>query len=225
MKRSIIILALLAALSAPSYAQETGDWPKPMTHAGDAALLFGVQGLGVFGIEGPGIAELDNPLFSNDTTNPVLHNGAVFGVGGKYFIADDIALRILLGFNSTSEGADSVLRSFSVFGLGVGAEYHFRPIYSVSPHIGASVGLAFGNFTDSASAPPHSSASTSTFSVGAFAGADWYSTNGVALGAEMGIAFSTRSGSSTVNGKKSDLSSHSGFGIHPASGVHLIVNL
>jgi opacity protein-like surface antigen len=175
--RSLAVLAIVAGMSSSAFAQETNnDIIRPITKSGSAAFLFSMNGLGTFGI---GTVSLAPGL-----------GGAGFGM--KYFIADDFALRVLLGFGSNSVGDDSTGTN-SMFGIGIGGEYHFRPLYSTSPYVGAQLGFQ-SNSETSKSGFGKSVHSTTAIGFAALAGFDWFFTRGIAVGAEYSLGIVTRSG-------------------------------
>jgi hypothetical protein len=210
--------AMLLGVAFTAQAQDAkDDYARPLTRQGSAAFILTLKGLGDFGLSGPEIAH---------TTA----SNVIYGIGTKYYVADDIALRVLLGFNSTSESvtdSDKVNTTTSALGVGVGAEYHFRPLFSTSPYIGVQVGFGSSsvttpvNRTDSTTT---TKSSHSAFSVGAIAGFDWFVTRGIAVGAEMSLGFSSMSGTHTDSGgKDTDLPSKTTIAIATRPSVHLLV--
>lgn len=137
-------------------------------------------------------------------------------LNARYFLSDDLALRLSLGVNtsSTSEdftenadgsgGAGTRETSSSNFGIGVGIQKHFAGTEKLSPYIGAGINFNTGsssedwnNFDGTSYAAGYvvkvDGASTSTFGIGVNAGADYYFVNHVYVGIEVGLGFSSSS--------------------------------
>jgi hypothetical protein len=137
--RSLAVLAVVVGFAGSSFAQDTNnDVIRPITKSGSAAFMFTLGGLGTFNLAAPSLG-------------PGL---ASAGFGMKYFLADDVALRVLLGMSMNGKtipangtGSD-VTESDNTIGLGVGVEYHFRPLYSTSPYIGGQIGFQSRSFQE-----------------------------------------------------------------------------
>jgi hypothetical protein len=210
--RSLAVLAVLVGFSSSAFAQDDANIIRPITKQGSAAFMFTINGLGTFGLGAPSF-------------NPGLDAA---GFGFKYFLADDVALRVLLGFNSKS--VDTPETSHTMFGVGVGAEYHFRPLYSTSPYIGAQIG--FQSTSDESvqnilGTEVTSTTTASKFNFSAFAGFDWFFTRGIAAGAEFGLGFTSESSSSEASGggnsQESDGPATTTIALNSAGNVHLVV--
>src|SRR5205807_5269187 len=91
----VVCLSLIAGMAAISYAQDEGNMPHPNTKKGDAAFLFTIGGLGTFNVGGPTIGTI------NGITGSGFSNTPIAGVGMKFYIADEMAIRVLLAFATT----------------------------------------------------------------------------------------------------------------------------
>ncbi|MBL0103873.1 MAG: hypothetical protein IPP51_09020 [Bacteroidetes bacterium] len=139
----------------------------------------------------------------------------------RYFLADDMALRLNLGVTSSSTSQDvtenpdgtgatgTVESSTSGFSIGVGIEKHFAGTERLSPYIGAGIGYSSSSSSDTwtnASVDQYGVASyvdgysvsadggsVGTFSIRLLAGADYYFVNNVYMGVEVGWGFSSSS--------------------------------
>ena len=192
-----IVAGFTMGFAHTSFAQEKDDYAKPLTKQGSAAMLFSINGLGSFGIASPGSL-------------------MVPAVGVEYFISDDLALRILLGLSSRSDGADSTQSRSAVvagstqtfagklsetdFAIGAGAMMHFRPLFSTSPYVGAQISFQSMSGTvtqlDAVTKKDFSGKqSVSQFGIDVLAGFDWFFTRGIAIGAEAGLGLTTSSSS------------------------------
>lgn len=205
-------LLVILGMAGSAMAQDDANIIRPITKQGSAAFLFTIQGLGTFGIGSPGIGS---------------GSGVLYGAGMKYYISDDLALRILLALNNTSTkttvGTTSVTATGMDFGIGVGAEMHFRPLYSTSPYVGAQIGFASGSTDNGGSGASQVKTSSSNFGINVLAGFDWFWTRGIAMGAEYGVGFTSSSGTTTTGGTSVDNPSSTMIGISNSGNVHLVV--
>jgi hypothetical protein len=224
-------LAIVLGFASATYAQDaaaTDNVIRPLTKSGSAAMLFTLGGFGTFGVAAPVIATAPNGSnFGGGNT--------ASGAGLRYFFADDMALRVLIAFGSTSTGADSLTSgavSTLLFGIGAGVEWHMRPLYSTSPYIGVQIGFVSASQTTTNRVPNTSGGkdvdtkiSASQFNAALLAGFDWFFTRGIAIGAEYQLGFATTSSSTTVAGTTANNPSTTGIGIGLASGasVHAVV--
>jgi len=198
MSRSFLKFTLsvfvVAAIATVSYAQDETNMARPLTKSGSAAFVFNLGGIGAFGLASQPISQTQNNLFTN---------APIAGAGMKYFIADDLALKVLLAFGTTSNGDTSSVTHLTTttFGIGAGVEYHMRPLYSTSPYIGAGIKFATSSQTTGTNSSTQIKTSGSEFNIGVFAGFDWFFTKGLALGAEYGLGFTSNSSSSSTGGK------------------------
>jgi opacity protein-like surface antigen len=213
--RSLAVLAVVVGFTGSAFAQDANnDIIRPITKQGSAAFMFTLGGLGTFNLAAP-------------TLGPGLGSA---GFGMKYFLADDVALRVLLGLSmngTTTPGtgsASDVTSSNNGFGLGVGVEYHFRPLYSTSPYIGGQIGFA-SNSTDNGLDDNAGGVQTSTtnLSIAALAGFNWFFTRGIAVGGEYSLGFTSTSGTTTTAGTENDNASTSMIGFGGVGSVHFIV--
>lgn len=140
--------------------------------AGDKAVLFNFTGL--------------------STLNLGAYNG---GVGGKYFISDDIAVRGMLLFgvdNETTKGTVDFTNATDnklSFGIGGGLEYHLPLASRVSPYLGGEVFFmnSAETFTPSVLAGGTANSiktTTTSFGLGAIAGVEYFFNDNVSLAAE-----------------------------------------
>ena len=223
-------LLLLVGITTASYAQDDANMARPNTKAGSAAWMFEIAGLGSFGLSGFNI----NNNFSN---------APVMAAGWKWYFADDMALRALLGFATNSSGADSINNptasqhyhnSSTAFGIAVGVEMHTHAVYSTSPYFGAQISFGTGSNDQTINKNQDQTftevkTSGTAFGIGVLAGFDWYFTRGIAIGGEYMLGFSTMSGSTTATLTSTGASttvdnpSSTFFGISSAN-VHLVVH-
>jgi hypothetical protein len=197
-------------LASASYAQNNdADIIRPITASGSAAFLFSLNGLGDFGFGGPivgGTALTDQQISAGQTISNTGGNAMMPGVGAKFFVSDNTALRVALAFrlyedgkenigNATVGGPGKVQRNTT--GINFGGEYHFRPLYSTSPYLGALISFVTDNFkktyTPDGSASMVTNLKSTSFGVGAVVGFNWFFTRGLALGGEYSLGFTSTS--------------------------------
>lgn len=196
-------------LASASHAQGDADIIRPITASGSAAFMFSLNGLGDFGFGGPvvGASSITDQQIAAGTASTVTGGSIVMpGVGAKFFVSDNTALRVALAFrlyedgkenvgNSTVGGPGKVQRNTT--GINFGGEYHFRPLYSTSPYLGALISFVTDNFKRTYTPDGGSSLVTNlkstSFGVGAVVGFNWFFTRGIALGGEYGLGFTSTS--------------------------------
>jgi len=221
MKLALTVL-IVVGFTSISFAQDDANMAHPNTKAGSAAWMFEVAGLGAFGMNGFTIPD-------NSTVLPVM------AAGWKWYFSDDMALRAMLGFNTSSSGDEDPTKSSTgkttttAFGIGVGVEMHTHPVYSTSPYFGAQLTFGSGSsdnkVTPSGGTTSETKSSASSFGIGVLAGFDWYFTRGIAVGAEYMLGFSSNSSSSTAGGKTTDAPSSSNIGISiNGANLHAVVH-
>ncbi len=225
MKTLFLFISILLVGTTLSFAQVNSgyDGPKPEVRQGAMSFVF-----------------LYTPFQSNLNPVPVSsvslypdNTTDLFGAGFRYFITNEIALGAGLNFGSSSSETidandDKTETTSTTFGLAIDANYHLKPLYSVSPYVGLNVN--FGNYSTSQDETVGGTTTTSEtsgtgFGVGVNFGFDWYFTEGLSLGGRYTLGYQSygkpeaKSGNTTVEG-----TSRSEFGIGTASvilNVHL----
>jgi len=135
-------------------------------------------------------------------------------IRARYFVADNIAVRLTLGINNSSTtdnyyeneqdntGATGTYESANnAWNLGLGAEYHFAGTDKLSPYVGLDILLGGGKVTsDGANSDGNTyvadysetaEAKTSALGVNLVAGTDYYFAENFYLGFELGWGFSS----------------------------------
>jgi hypothetical protein len=211
----VVSLFLVAGFAATSFAQGEDNITRPITKSGSMGLMFDIAGFGSFGLNGMFIGQSD--VDDIDTK--------IYGVGAKYYISDNKAIRLLLAFSSHSGGEPSgqTVTSSSTFGIAAQYEMHVGPLYSTSPYFGGGVSFASTSASSTPSGGTKSTTSYSQFGVSAVAGFDWYFTRGLALGAEYHLGYFGNSESHDPT--QGDTASPSTFGLGGGAEVHLVVHI
>lgn len=215
MKRLAVLVLVLLFLASVSFA---GD-PKPVTNSGSKALLFDLGGL----------ASLAAGNYGG-------------GIGAKYYIASDLALRLSVGFNTSTQTdkntqsplppgriGESTLTSTG-FSIAPAITYNLAKSSTVAAYIGGMVifnssnekregnSAALGAGFDSGE---EYRVSSTGFGFGGILGAEWFPWENISLSAEyrLGYAHSSRTTESTTGGTtvSVDGPTTSGFGIGSAN--------
>ncbi len=177
----LLTLAMSIAMAVRANAQ-----PLNVTRQGDKAVLFNFSGLGILSLN--------------------KYDG---GIGGKYFIADNMAVRgmFLLGINNTSSNSNPQSSTNQMsFGLEGGLEYHLPLASHLSPYFGGD--LSF--MTSAATINPGNARSTNTnFGLGAIGGIEYFFNSNISLSAEY--QFGINLGNSTATGSPGNSSLQIGF--------------
>ena len=152
MQRLIILLPVLILLTFSNVQSQTTDAPSN----GSKALLFDFAGLSNLGANA--------------------YNG---GIGGKYFLSDQTALRAMLLFGLDNRSLAGAKNDDVQFGLSAGLEYHLPISTHVSPYVG---GLLTAKTEDT----KMTGATSTSTSVGAagIAGVEYFFNKTISLAAE-----------------------------------------
>jgi hypothetical protein len=228
-------------LASASYAQDN-DIIRPITQSGSAAFVFSLNGLGDFNIAGPivgGTSLPDNIPASGTPTETQEGNLVVPGVGAKFFVSENTAIRLALAFRAFENGKEELGSNVTggpgkvqrnTTGINLGGEYHFRPLYSTSPYIGALISFVTDNhkrvYNPVGGQNQTWNFKSTSFGVGAVAGFNWFFTRGIAVGAEYGLGFTTTSTVLQMPGvEKQDepVNTDVGLGIGGAGSVQFVV--
>lgn len=217
--KKISVLAVFVLMAATlNFAQVNSnyDGPKPEVRQGSKSFVF-----------------MYTPFQSNLNPVPVStvsvypdDNLDLVGAGFRYFFTNEIAIGIGLNFGSGSTervfpNNDKEELSVTSFGVAIDANYHFKPLYSVSPYVGVNVnfGSVSSTFDETVEGTTTSTELSGTgFGAGLNFGFDWYFTEGLSLGGRYTLGFQSlskpeaKSGNTTVEGASS-----SEFGIGSAS--------
>lgn len=179
----LALLILPAALSAQNNDPATGVTPR--SSSGDFALLFDLGGLAQLALNG-----------FNGTSSDTSDIGA--GFGAKYFIADDLALRLGLTLQSSSamRPIDSVSNDeLSVFRFAIAPSviYNIAKTGPVAGYVGGQVSYAM---TKSETITvdedqPDVEVTTSAFAIAGIIGAEWFPWSSVSLSGEYQLGFGT----------------------------------
>lgn len=184
MKRFAILLLVLTFVASVSFA---GD-PKPLTRSGDKALLFDLGGLA-------------NLAAGN-------YGG---GLGAKYYIASDLALRLSIGFTTSSQtdkNTQSPLpagrlgessRTTTEFSVAPAITYNLAKTSTVVAYVGGMVSFSSGSDKREGNSGglgagfdsgEEYSQSTTTFGVAGILGAEWFPWENISLSAEYHLGYS-----------------------------------
>ncbi|MCS6990090.1 MAG: porin family protein [Chloroherpetonaceae bacterium] len=166
------------------------------TKRDDAALLFQFSGFGNLATGGLGAVE--TPKDASGASVIVMN-----GVGGKFFMAENLALRAALTFarESASQPRSRNVAEFSEtttsVGIEIGAEAHLHN-KRLSPYFGGLVGYGNGSFSRKQGGV-EVSAKRSGFGIAAIAGAEFFLFEQVSLAAEYRAVFQRSSASNSLS--------------------------
>ena len=187
----------------------------PMTSQGDKALSFTINGLGSFDVSGVNSASVPG-------------YGTLYGVGGKYFISQDMAFRAVVSFNNsstTTKSTDPVgdnKSTYTAIGFAPGLEWHMAAAGAVSPYWGLMANFGWAKNAYTPAGGTESNSSGTTFGAAALLGAEWYAWDGVSFNAEYQLGFNSSSTKSEAGGTSTDGPSYTNFGIQSwALGINL----
>ena len=212
MKKLLVALSLVLFVSSLSFAQINKNWDgtKPEVYQGSKCFVF-MYAPFVSGALGSAPAGLG--LGSIQDTNNV-STGAIYGIGFQYYLSSNISLGGGLTFNGSSNELQKTGKapafswatrksSSSTIGIDVNANYHFRPLYSVSPYFGLNVNFGMQSLTNEGTYYDEGGNavnykeefSGNVFGAGLNFGFDWYFTSGLSLGGKYTLGFASTGGS------------------------------
>ncbi len=177
MKKAILVVMALLLVVSFAFSQDT----QPKTKSGNFAWLFSLGGL-------------SNLSAGN-------YNG---GVGAKYYLQDDLALRGGLSFSSASYPGYE--QNPSSFGINAGLMYNWATAGAVVGYIGAQ-----GSYTSSKEALAVGTSDAATeFGIGAVSGFEWFPYNQISFSGEYQLMFTSSKVGSGDATNHFDLASGSG---------------
>lgn len=214
MKSLLLIIVAIAVVASVAVA---GDDAAPKTKSEDKALLFTLGGL------------------SNLSAGNFMG-----GLGAKYYVSDKNAVRIGLGFGTTStttKYTGPVLPNTSdnkVTTTGFGVTPGFMHLMTsegpVAAYIGAQLNLSLLSTTNENPgfvSNNKNKSSTTSFGVGGVLGVEWFAWSNVSFGAEYILTYASGSGTNevTVGGTttSTDTPSTNTFVLGSASSGNLIL--
>jgi opacity protein-like surface antigen len=181
MRKLIVILPVLALLAfSNAYSQAVSAAPSQ----GGKALLFEFSGLSNLGA-----------------------NAYEGGIGGKYFLSDQTALRVMLlfGMSNHNNASGNGTKDDSVqFGLSAGLEYHFPISTSVSPYVGGGIYAASGDIKNS-NFHGVTKGTYTTLGVGVAAGVEYFFNKNISLAGEYQFGLSATNSTGTGVPSQQDL--------------------
>jgi hypothetical protein len=210
MKKVLILFALIIPLANTSFGQVNSnyDGPKPEVMRGAKSFMF---------MYTPFQSNF-NPVYVSTVSVFPDESMNLFGAGFRYFLTGNIALGVGLNFGSGSSEAENAAgdkfeTSATTFGVAVEGNYHFMPLYSVSPYVGVNVNFGSYSLTEDET-PAGGSTITdewngSGLGAAVHLGFDWFFTEGLSLGGRYSFGFQSlsspefKSGNTTVEGASS----------------------
>jgi hypothetical protein len=209
----VIAILLVCVIAGLAYAGGT-----PMTAKGDKQLVFLFSGLSkmqlmpYFHPQGIPEACFDDSDYSCDCWP------CGGGLGFRYFINDDRAIRIGVNVGIGKwEVKDSWDETCNEFGLSLIYEKYLAQIHSVAPYLGVGLGFDYYKDTWTQKEGDYKEEWTGNiFSVEGVAGFQWYFTDGLSLGGEYRPAFQNQTGKMTAGGETTEETS--GYALNHRTG-------
>lgn len=179
MKRIVSFLLVVVAAGSFAVAQDVRNQKN------DFGLLFTLNGLG------------------NLTAGE--YNG---GAGAQWYVADDVAIRLGLGFANASIGNNAdpeTTVSGTAVNLAPGVRFNLANNSNVIGYVGGQLMFGMGSSKTETSGNSNTTESSSTgIGVGAFLGAEWFPWKNVSISVEYGLGFMTSSSTSKSGSTESD---------------------
>jgi hypothetical protein len=193
MKKLLLVLFIMVVAANLAFAG------TPMTAKGDKSIGFNVQGLGNFGVTGV---------------------DGVDALSFRYFMSQDMALRVNLGFATATTktpviGVGDNENTGMLISIHPALVWHMAPVAgAISPYYGIEGMFGMGKNTQKlAGATTENSQTLTNFGAGIFMGGEWYAWDGISFNAEYGLSFSSTTSKFEGGGVSTDGPSTTGFGI------------
>ncbi|MCW8803127.1 MAG: porin family protein [Ignavibacteriaceae bacterium] len=204
---SFAVILFLSNTLLFSQVNSNYDGPKPEVRAGSKSFVFRYT---------PFQSNMD-PAYVSTVSVFNEDNMDLFGVGGRYFFTNEIAVTFALNFGTASSSqefanGDKEDMSATTFGISADGNYHLKSLYSVSPYIG--INLNFGSYSSTDELTEDGTTTKTEYSGSGFGaginfGFDWYFTEGLSLGGKYTLGFRSlgkpdqKVGNTTVEGASS----------------------
>lgn len=207
MKIPILTACLFFLLASHIQAQEI----IAKTKYQDAALLFQFNGFGNLAAGGLGAVETPTDASGANTTT-------INGIGGKYYAAENIAVRAAVTFarQTTSQAQSGSIAEFTEtstsIGVEGGVEVHLHN-KRLSPYFGGLIGYSTGSFARMQGGN-EVSASRAGFGVAAVLGAEFFIFEQISLAAEYRAVYQRVTSSNILsNGTRTDAPEETRIGL------------
>ena len=174
--------------STPSTAPAANEEVAP---SGDTALMAGTKSL-IFSFGAFANGGLTSGAFlavSPDGNMEPDATMAQYGVGGRYYISDQMAVRGAFQFQTTTRDAEGNEDSYTMFGLGAGIQYHFVTSGKVSVFGGGMLGFYKGTLEEEG----QDDTDVTGFGLYGILGAEYYINRSLSFGAEYILGFTSTS--------------------------------
>ena len=187
---------------------------EPKTKQGTQALCFTMYGLGFFGVDAAPVGTVGRAFSGTSYTNHYLA-----GFGGKWYAANDVAVRGTINFNmntykekptSTTEDKTTT----TTIGIAPAVLWHMMNAGMVSGYWGFGGQFGWVSWENTPPTPGTVVKSTGTmFGVAVILGADVFFWDNVSLGAEYNVGFQTNNTKIEASGASTDGPSWTNIGI------------
>jgi len=157
--------------------------------SGDTPLAAGTKSL-IFSFGGNGNDGLASGAFlavSPDEYMDPMITLAQYGIGGRYYLNEQLAVRAAFQFQTTTRDEEGVENSYTMFGLGGGVQYHFITSGKVSVYAGGTFGFYKGTYAREG----NDDVDITGFGLYGTLGAEYYISRNLSFGAEYVIGFTS----------------------------------
>ncbi|MBU1243027.1 porin family protein [Myxococcota bacterium] len=168
--------------ATPRAAEEvapSGDTPLA---AGTKSLMFSFGGFANGGLTSGAFLAVS----PDDNMNP-MNALAQYGIGGRYYLNEKLAVRGAFQFQTTTRDAEGNEDSYTMFGLGGGVQYHFITSGKVSVYAGGMFGFYKGTLAEEG----QDDVDITGFGLYGTLGAEYYISRNLSFGAEYVIGFTS----------------------------------
>jgi outer membrane protein W len=187
---------------------------KP-TEGAPMSLEGNVNGVAAFSF-----AQSSPQFLQNQATSPMISVG---GLRFRYFVTNNIAVRLSLGFSSSKRtqnfyenpvdltgNSGTYVTKMGTSTIGIGGEYHFKGTEKLSPYAGLDINFGMGKTTTEGEQTDgvtwvatdyaeKSERKAAGFGVGLVAGTDYYFAEHFYIGVELGIGFNAHTAKEGMN--------------------------
>lgn len=179
---ALILACVLIPFSVTAQEPAAGETPLK---AGTMSAIFS------FGSYGSNYGLTHGAFFSatpNEQLDPN-YVGAQYGIGGRYYINEQLAVRGTLMFGTTSRDVEGNEESWTHFGLAGGAQYHFLNAGKASLYGGGMLAFYSGTYSEDGA----DDLDITGFGLYGILGAEYYISANLSLGAEYTIGITKAS--------------------------------
>mgnify|MGYP005844183855 CR=1 FL=1 len=173
MKKLLIVTFIVVVFPFAVYAQETTETPLA---GGTMSMMFS------FGSYGSNMGLTQGAFFSGapGASMSATSISAQYGIGGRYYLSSQLAIRGTLLFGTTSYDREGHEESFTRFGLAGGAQFHLITSGKASLYAGGMLAIYSGSYSEDGA----DDLDIMGFGIYGILGAEYYISKNLSIGAE-----------------------------------------